>query len=211
MCVNPDQCSCYYGFKGRQCEIFEWKDTKACGYRCTFDQGVCRVNATFYTDRYGCWHVCLCARRACAMYLSVGLRVLYFDKCAYFGNISRYWNCKCGHGYFGATCSRFTCPRGCSHNGHCLDKDTCSCFRGFLGASCEIDCGCGGHGQCNSDGKCICDVGWRHDGKKCVWSCDKEESAEGCIGPGQSGCSEECKFGVCVDGRCRSVRMYLFV
>ena len=51
-CVNPDQCSCYYGFQGRQCEIFEWKDTKACGYRCYFDQGVCRVNATFYTDRY---------------------------------------------------------------------------------------------------------------------------------------------------------------
>ena len=120
-------------------------------------------------------------------------------------NISRYWNCKCGHGYFGATCSRFDCARGCSYNGHCLDKNTCSCFRGFLGTSCEIDCGCGGHGQCNPQGGCICDVGWRHDGKTCVWSCAKQDSAEGCIGPGQSGCSEDCKFGTCVDGGCRLV------
>ena len=105
-------------------------------------------------------------------------------------DVFRHSTCACGEGYFGATCSRFSCEAGCNYHGHCIDQNTCSCFRGFKGSMCEVDCGCNGHGQCRHDGTCICDVGWRsRDDGACVWDCEAVDTF-GCIGPGQSACGD---------------------
>jgi hypothetical protein len=115
----------------------------------------------------------------------------------------RYWACRCGPGYWGETCSRFTCAASCLHGGTCVDQDVCSCFPGFRGAACEIDCGCGGHGTCAPDGSCLCDAGWRPGpgGGQCEWDCDCPGGAA-CAGPGICPCAN-CAHGTCVRGQCQ--------
>jgi len=166
--VDGNECSCYYGKSGSTCNVTAYVDYKACGYQCTFDQGLCLVNQTF--------------------------------------DVNRYWSCQCLAPYFGATCSQFQCQNGCNYNGHCIDQDVCSCFRGFKGDSCDIDCGCGGHGQCKADNTCVCDVGWRSvqrsSGPTCEWNCATVDQSQGCSGPGQSGCAA-CRSGTCVNGLCK--------
>ena len=177
-CLADGSCSCYFSYHGETCSEFEYVEYESCGYKCTFDQGVCTVNSTF-EDR---------------------------------GGMKRFWDCECGGDYGGATCSLFTCTDGCSMNGHCIAMDTCSCYRGFKGPTCAVDCGCTGHGQCGATGDCVCDVGWRrkrppaedegtsfHPG--CEWDCDAADSS-GCIGPGQSACDVDCRYGSCVRGVC---------
>jgi hypothetical protein len=53
-----------------------------------------------------------------------------------------------------------------------------------MGTNCEIDCGCGGHGNCNTDKTCKCDEGfiWNVTSKKCEFSCFGQPS-QNCYGP----------------------------
>ena len=90
----------------------------------------------------------------------------------------------------------------------------CSCFVGFKGSSCDIDCGCAGHGTCaNTTASspsassspaptCICDVGWRWSvaDAKCVPDC-ATAATSGCSGAGQPVCTG-CVNGFCLDGKC---------
>ena len=42
------------------------------------------------------------------------------------------------------------CNNKCHWNGHCNNDGTCHCFEGFTGSDCAVDCGCSGHGTCQS-------------------------------------------------------------
>lgn len=87
--------------------------------------------------------------------------------------ITRYFGCTCNPGYTGVHCGIPICNGNCSFAGKCTAANTCTCFRGRMGSNCEIDCGCGGHGLCNSDGTCQCDAGFifNSTSKKCEYSC----------------------------------------
>lgn len=39
-----DRCVCYGDYKGSSCEIEKFIDFYECGYKCTFDQGICILN-----------------------------------------------------------------------------------------------------------------------------------------------------------------------
>jgi hypothetical protein len=159
-------CLCYYGYGGERCDSAQYTErTSACGYFCTFDQGVCSP-------------------------VSVS-------------GFERYWGCDCGLGYWGTSCSRFTCDSPCLHGGTCIDQNVCSCFPGFTGRSCEVDCGCNGHGVCNSSGtSCVCDEGWQLGASGvCEWACNCPED-QPCSGPGTCACPE-CNYGTCIRGQCQ--------
>jgi hypothetical protein len=159
-------CLCYYGYGGERCDTAQYTErTSACGYFCTFDQGVCSP-------------------------VSVS-------------GFERYWGCQCGPGYYGTSCSRFTCAEPCEHGGTCIDRDVCSCFPGFAGPRCEVDCGCNGHGACAADSKtCMCDEGWRVGASGvCEWDCDCP-GGQACSGPGTCPCAG-CMYGTCVGGQCQ--------
>ena len=158
-------CFCYYGYGGEYCDKAQYTEhTSACGYFCTFDQGVCAP-------------------------VSIS-------------GFERYWGCKCGLGYWGTSCSRFTCAAPCLHGGTCIDQDVCSCFPGFTGRSCEVDCGCNGHGVCDAKGtSCLCDEGWRLGASGvCEWACNCPGN-QPCSGPGTCPCAG-CIYGSCIRGQC---------
>lgn len=162
--VGP--CGCFFGTHGDDCNTTEYVEHYDCGYKCTFDQGVC-----------------------------VPTKI---------DGVHRYHTCECKPEFHGRHCSLFTCSNDCNWSGQCLDHGICSCYPGFRGSSCEVDCGCGGHGYCADPGSiapCICDVGYKWDGAACVWDC-KCSSDAGCIGPGECGCQPECKYGTCHNGLC---------
>lgn len=130
----------------------------------------------------------------------------------------RFFECDCSAGYSGRTCARTQCKNSCHWNGECIDADICSCYPGYAGEFCEIDCGCGGHGQCNqsiiSDStavqqvSCLCDEGWQwdDDSRQCVWACDcgLDSKSTVCAGPGICACQSNChNSGTCVNGRCQ--------
>eukprot|EP00808_Paulinella_micropora_P006271 g16608.t1 len=112
------------------------------------------------------------------------------------------YKCECEEGFSGPACALFECQHACSFAGECVDIDVCSCFPGFAGFWCEIDCGCMGHGICNSDHTCNCDQGWKWSEtyKVCELSCP----CEVCSAPGVCGCPKDsCKYGDCVGGGCQ--------
>lgn len=116
-------------------------------------------------------------------------------------DVHRYWTCECKPGFYGRTCSLFDCNQRCNWRGECVDKDVCSCFPGFTGDDCSVDCGCGGHGNCNAtDNTCICDVGWRRAANGTT--CEPDCACASCVAPGECACSPQCVYGDCFHGRC---------
>ncbi len=47
LCGADDQCYCYRGYSGNTCLDASYTDYSSCGYRCTFDQGLCEVSVTW--------------------------------------------------------------------------------------------------------------------------------------------------------------------
>lgn len=72
-----------------------------------------------------------------------------------------------------------------------------------MGANCTVDCGCGGHGTCNSDTTCLCDSGYFFNSttKKCEFLCNGLASSN-CYGPNLAVCSMGCVYGTCNNGTC---------
>ena len=62
-----------------------------------------------------------------------------------------YYSCTCSLGYTGFYCSIPICTSQCNYNGTCSASKKCTCLRGKIWADIELDCGCVGHGACNSD------------------------------------------------------------
>jgi len=50
-CVDG-RCSCFYGFSGDDCSESHFTEHFECGYKCNFDQGVCRPYRTQGLERY---------------------------------------------------------------------------------------------------------------------------------------------------------------
>ena len=71
-----------------------------------------------------------------------------------------------------------------------------------MGTNCEIDCGCGGHGTCNTDKTCQCDEGFFFNAtsKKCEFSCN-DQNSDKCYGPNLAACAS-CVSGTCNNGVC---------
>ncbi len=139
------------------------------------------------------------------------------------GGTDRYWKCECKTGYYGPQCSLFDCVGNCNYNGKCLDANICHCFPGFLGNTCEIDCGCDGHGTCTPDAvaayskgqsdfstltspTCLCDIGytWSNEERQCVAVCASSTSQQSQAVPfssdecsPSSSCSNTCDYGTC--------------
>jgi hypothetical protein len=163
--------------------------TDAGGCSCFYGYSGPRCEDAQYTEHMSdCGYYCTFDQGVCSPTNVVGFE--------------RYWACKCGPGYWGRECSRFSCAGACSYNGVCVDKDVCSCFPGYSGRRCEVDCGCSGHGECGSGGGCVCDDGWRAaPGGGCEWDCDCPGGLP-CSGPGVCAC-ERCQFGTCMRGVCQ--------
>jgi hypothetical protein len=71
-----------------------------------------------------------------------------------------------------------------------------------MGNDCSVDCGCSGHGVCNADGSCLCDIGFvfNQTSKKCEYECLNQPSSK-CYGPNLLMCNG-CSNGNCNNGTC---------
>ncbi|XP_029564905.1 scavenger receptor class F member 2 [Salmo trutta] len=106
--------------------------------------------------------------------------------------------CRCRHGYFGATCD-MKCPfkfwgpdcKGkcdCHPNGRCDDvTGACTCNPNRWGPNCERACGCQ-RGQCNQEtGACTCYTGYW--GPQCSNNCFCRVNSMCDVGTGQCHCN----------------------
>lgn len=92
----------------------------------------------------------------------------------------------------------------CSGHGTCSWSDkTCTCDEGWGGAACDVPCPqtngeiCGGNGQCNAAGQCICDCGYvgaSCETERCLAQCTQSNDNEGycLISTGSDQCETPC-------------------
>lgn len=117
------------------------------------------------------------------------------------GFFDKYSCTNCSSGWTGWDCQTPACTANCSFNGRCISPQTCECYRGHKGQFCDIDCGCSGHGVCASTstaGSCTCDAGYKLVGGRCTPSC----KCSTCLAPNVCGCTAQCVYGACWDGKC---------
>jgi len=170
LCGADDQCYCYRGYSGNTCLDASYTDYSSCGYRCTFDQGLCEVSEVIGNLRsWACncraeYSGGKCSRFSCP------------NGCNQRGHCIASGVCSCFRGFRGSQCE-IDC--GCGHHGQCNSKNECICDKGWRKAAstgCEWDCdtvdtlGCTGPGQnaCGSacqygtciDGSCHCWAGY---------------------------------------------------
>ena len=175
--VRPSQeCSCFFASSGVDCATFTPVEYRSCGYRCTFDQGVCAVADTYGPNQYWACTEChpdhfgaTCSRFRCS------------NDCNGHGHCLDANVCSCLRGYAGDGCEH---DCGCSGHGQCNSDGGCICDVGWRLRSdgqpgCEWDCetvdvpglGCIGPGQraCGTqacihgtcvDGICRCWAGY---------------------------------------------------
>ena len=152
-CLSDGSCSCFYTFKGETCNVTEWIDfAQPCGYKCTFDQGVCAVDSIF-NNRLGSKRVwgCQCGAgysgATCSLFTCP-------NGCNNNGHCIAQDTCSCYRGFLGASCA-VDC--GCAGHGQCGAGGNCICDQGWRRErseeGCEWDCdtadtvGCAGPGQ----------------------------------------------------------------
>ncbi|CAK9041041.1 unnamed protein product [Durusdinium trenchii] len=168
LCGVDDQCYCYRGFSGTTCLDASFTDYSSCGYRCTFDQGICQVSEVIGNLRsWACncraeYSGGKCSRFSCP------------NGCNQRGHCIASSVCSCFRGYRGSQCE-IDC--GCGHHGQCDSNNECICDQGWRKSAvgCEWDCstvdtlGCTGPGQsaCSAcqygtciDGQCHCWAGY---------------------------------------------------
>lgn len=175
ICGSDNVCYCYRGYSGATCLDASFTDYVACGYRCNFDQGKCKVWEMFGNLRSwncGChedYTGATCSRFDCP------------NGCNYRGHCIASGVCSCFRGFKGDSCE-VDC--GCDHHGQCNAQNECICDAGWrkkaIGRGCEWDCatadtlGCTGPGQsacadCRFgsclNGRCRCWAGYT--GAKC--------------------------------------------
>jgi len=168
LCGADDVCYCYRGYSGTSCLDASFTDYSSCGYRCTFDQGLCQVSEIIGNARS--WH-CNCREEYSGGKCS---RFQCSNGCNQRGHCIASGVCSCFRGFRGSECE-IDC--GCGHHGQCDANNECICDQGWrrsTTAGCEWDCatadtlGCSGPGQsaCAScsygtcvDGTCRCWAG----------------------------------------------------
>ena len=171
LCTGQNQCECYYGAKGSQCQNTTYTEhTDLCGYFCNFGQGTCAQDYIAGNDRY--WK-CQCLPGY------YGAQCSLFNcpnSCNYNGNCIDANVCSCYPGYGGTNCD-VDC--GCNGHGTCstaaaVGAPTCLCDAGFVWTNnqCVAECSSGScagpwdstcalpckYGQCQ-DGSCRCWAG----------------------------------------------------
>ena len=169
---DSEECSCFFANSGVDCSIFTPVQYKQCGYKCTFDQGVCAVSGVYGPNEY--WSCTQCHPQhfgaTCSRFRCEG-------DCNGHGHCLDANVCSCLRGYAGQDCAH---DCGCSGHGQCRSDGTCICDVGWRPRSdnqpgCEWDCdtvdtiGCIGpgqkacaactHGTC-VDGTCRCWAGY---------------------------------------------------
>ena len=112
------------------------------------------------------------------------------------------YSCSCYTGFFGPYCLFPSCSKNCSYNGLCVNKDVCQCFPGFFGDDCSKSCNCAGKGNCDANGKCVCEEDYRLDGNECKPICNCPNEYQKCLEPGVCDCAYKCKHGKCQKGNC---------
>ena len=179
VCVGDGKCECYYGVQGDHCQNSTYTEhVDMCGYKCTFDRGVCVPSQIIGVDRY--WQ-CNCRDPY------YGPQCSLFDcqkNCNYNGQCLDANTCKCYPGFKGDLCD-IDC--GCNGHGVCtadVSKNaTCQCDQGyswsFSTKRCEVSC--------------------RSDVKN-KYSTIVMDSSQ-CNRPDEVVCSG-CKFGSCVKNTC---------
>ncbi|CAE7947537.1 TNXB [Symbiodinium sp. KB8] len=168
LCGADDVCYCYRGYSGTSCLDASFTDYSSCGYRCTFDQGLCEVSEIIGNARS--WH-CNCREEYSGGKCS---KFQCSNGCNQRGHCIASGVCSCFRGFRGSECE-IDC--GCGHHGQCDANNECICDQGWrksTTAGCEWDCatadtlGCSGPGNsaCAScsygtcvDGTCRCWAG----------------------------------------------------
>uniref|UniRef100_A0A383V938 EGF-like domain-containing protein n=1 Tax=Tetradesmus obliquus TaxID=3088 RepID=A0A383V938_TETOB len=144
------KCFCNTGFSGPDCSTTSPTEVYQCGYKCSFDQGVCKPTSLVgSTQYYGC---------SCAPPFS-GLTCNLFScpgNCSWSGSCLEPGLCACWPGFAGSACE-VDC--GCNGHGMCTADNSCACDQGYtLGpGGCEADCsGCEAGVGCIAPGECGC-------------------------------------------------------
>ena len=163
-CVDG-RCSCFYGFSGDDCSESHFTEHFECGYKCNFDQGVCRPYRIQGVERY--WR-CECGN---GYWGSTCSRFECQNRCNHNGMCIDSDVCSCFRGYTGDRCQH---DCGCDGHGKCDEKGTCSCDDGWRrsasGETCEWDCSCD---VCIGPGICgckACEKGTCISGRCLCWS-----------------------------------------
>eukprot|EP00941_MAST-03F_sp_MAST-3F-sp1_P004628 g4628.t1 len=122
--------------------------------------------------------------------------------------------CKCHAGYFGACCGRVACQNNCNGHGKCDGSSgQCICDDGYFGIACaskvpqcpvgqkegeKSGMPCSGRGICRplaqkeTEGNCICPVGWIGD------ACEKPDPCPmNCLSPSRGECVNDGKETKC--------------
>ncbi len=108
-----DQCVCYDGFTGSSCGTAAFTDYFECGYKCTFDHGVCLFSHTTGFKRY---YACDCGDTG---YFGASCARFQCDSdCNWNGECMEADVCHCKKFFFGTECSW-----------PCLSRPPKTCYR----------------------------------------------------------------------------------
>jgi hypothetical protein len=169
---DSEECSCFFAYSGVNCSTFSPVVYEECGYKCTFDQGVCAVSGVFGPNEY--WSCTQCHPdhfgATCSRFRCEG-------DCNGHGHCLDANVCSCLRGFAGEGCEH---DCGCGGHGQCRPDGSCICDVGWRlktgGArGCEWDCdtvdvpgvGCVGPGQ---NGCALCEYGVCVDGTCRCWA-----------------------------------------
>jgi hypothetical protein len=157
-CIQPDTCTCFPGFVGKQCETSVNNNGTDQNNNGTIGDFQC------FDKKKNDPNVCSSKGNCIQKDICVCFQGFSGKACEISGGQ--------GNGTQVAECYGFkeNDPMVCSGNGKCTGKDTCVCRQGFAGMSCESAlCNgtrsdspsvCGGHGYCIKPDNCMCYYGY---------------------------------------------------
>eukprot|EP01080_Neovahlkampfia_damariscottae_P003782 gene3782-6943_t len=174
LCVGANDCSCFAGWQGQNCSVFNCNNVNNCSY----PKGTCKgPNECQCTAQ---WSGSNCTNPVCFTKSSTDPNV-----CSQHGSCVSPDVCSCNAGWTGSQCENAICnsivatqPNVCNSRGSCPLPNNCTCNQFFDGLDCEfiicngvsnkLDSVCSSHGLCDSPNNCVCTAG-EYDGSNCQY------------------------------------------